>query len=78
MAQQLSSWTVYKYPADFPDKFVARRFDGDQPTHEHFADKDVEKVREWIFKEALSFDQGSPHKLRRSSEDDPVIFEIWI
>ena len=78
MAQQLCIWTIYKNPSDFPGKFVARRFEGDKPTNDHYANENVDTVRKWIHKDAGNRGQGSPHRLERQPNDDPVILESWV
>lgn len=78
MERKLSLWTVYKNPTDYPGKFVARRFELDQPTTDFNVGDDIEPIRDWIFQEAIRFRQGSPFKMERSVNDDPIIYETWI
>jgi len=71
-------WTVYDRPADYPDKFVARRFDvgsdgrGPTPSDSVIVAPDLEMLR-YI----LAF-QLHLVCLTRSPEDDPNIVETWL
>jgi hypothetical protein len=78
MSQKLNTWTLYQNTKDFPGQFVARRFELDKPTSDHFADSNVERVRQWIYEEAVKSGQGEPYCLPRQSQDDPVVMETWI
>lgn len=78
MGKSISSWTIYHNPKDFPGLFVARRFELDKPTDDHFTHTDVECVRQWVHAEAVNSGQGSPYCLPRQPQDDPVIIETWI
>jgi hypothetical protein len=50
--QKLNIWTIYENTKDFPGKFVARRFELDQPTRDHFVGASAEAVRDWVQEEA--------------------------
>lgn len=78
MSQKLNLWTIYENTTDFPGQFVARRFELDQPTNDHFADTDVEVVRDWVRTQSERSGQGSPYCLLRQTHDDPVILETWV
>ncbi len=78
MTQHLSIWTIYNNPNDSPGKYVARRYEIDQATPDHFEDNDISTVRAWIYTEALKFGQGEPFCLPRLHNDDPVIVESWV
>lgn len=72
----LAMWTVYDHPADYPDKFVARRFEvdrtGPRVTDSIIIADDIETIRD-----VLQFEMHLV-KLMRSPEDDPVIMETWL
>jgi hypothetical protein len=72
----LAMWTVYKHPSDYPDKFVARRFDvdadGPKPSASIIIMDDLEVLRD-----VLAF-QLHLVCLARNEEDDPVIVETWL
>lgn len=68
----LSIWTVYDNPTDYPGKFVARMFDGEQPTPNVIICDSLEQLRE-----ILAF-QLHLTPLCRSPEDDPKIVETWL
>jgi hypothetical protein len=72
----LAMWTVYKNPSDYPDKYVARRFDvdgdGPKPSASIIIAESLEVLRETLeFELHLSC-------LDRSPGDDPVIVETWL
>lgn len=72
------TWTIYNSPSDFQGLFVARRFENAAATADHYSHIDVEIVRNWIFEQAIKCQQGLPHCIPRSPEDDPVIVETWL
>lgn len=69
-------WTVYKNPADYPGKFVARRFDvdgsGARPTSSIIIMDDLGKLRD-----VLCFEMHLTC-LMRSPGDEPQIVETWL
>ena len=72
----LSLWTVYDHPLDYPDKFVARRFDvdkdGSKPTPSLLVSSDLDALRE-----VLQFEMHLTCMVRDPS-DDPKILETWL
>jgi len=76
MTEKLAIWTVYEHPADYPDKFVARRFDvdasGARPSASILVAPDLETLRD-----ILAFELHLV-KLMRSPEDQPHIVETWL
>lgn len=72
----LAMWTVYEHPSDYPDKFVARRFDvdgdGPKPSASVIVAGDLDQLREIL--------QFELHLvcLTRNEGDDPVIVETWL
>lgn len=72
---ELSIWTITDRPADYPDKFVARRFlvtrDGARPTPDILMSDDLEWIREILRGRGLFC-------IRRETADDPVIVESWL
>lgn len=64
---------VYGFPQDYPDKFVARIFDGTKPTNVAIVRGTVEEIREDIIK---SFPDKIP--FARCREDCKSIVESWI
>jgi hypothetical protein len=70
----LAMWTVYKNPTDYPDKFVARRFDVDaaKASASIIVMDDLDKLRD-----VLQFEMGLA-KLMRSPGDAPQIVETWL
>lgn len=63
--------TVYKNPADYPDKFVARAFDIHRPT-------DLVAIADTYEELLKAIPDQIMVRVDRSEEDDPVIVEIWI
>lgn len=75
---KLQFFTVYKDPADFPGMYVCRQFNIDQPTDNHFADEDYDKVLDWMLEQFKQLHQGAPYRLPPDPTDDPKIVETWI
>jgi hypothetical protein len=76
VSASMAIWTVYDHPTDYPDKFVARRFDidanGPRPSASIIITADLAMLRDILC-----------HKLHlvcltRSPEDDPKIVETWL
>jgi hypothetical protein len=72
----LAMWTVYDHPTDYPDSFVARRFDvdgnGAKPSESIIIHSDLNKLRDMLcFELRLTC-------LARSEGDDPKIIETWL
>ena len=71
----LSIWTVYDQPRDFPDHFVARRFEvestGPQATDDVIVSRELEHVRQSLALRGLMV-------LPRSSNDEQHIIECWL
>jgi hypothetical protein len=76
MSGTLPMWTVYDHPRDYPDKFVARRFDvdatGAKPSASIIIAPDLETLRN-----ILEF-QLHLTPLPREACDEPQIVETWI
>jgi hypothetical protein len=72
----LAIWTVYDHPLDYPDKFVARRFDvdasGPRPSASVIVASDLETLRN-----ILAFEMHLTC-LSRNEEDEPQIVESWL
>lgn len=64
-------WTIYDHPKDFPNTFVARAWNMDQPTDQLIIAPSLEELREIMVSWGLSC-------LTRNPEDDPCIVETWI
>ena len=67
----LSIWTVYDHPSDFPNNYVARRFDGETPTGDIMVCPELEQIREQLRSLGLV-------QIARMDGDDPKILETWI
>lgn len=70
----MKTYTIYKNPLDFPDKYVMRVFEntsiGSVPTSEIAVSTNLENVRDAIPAGCIC--------IARSPDDDPVILETWI
>lgn len=64
-------WVVYDRPKDYPNEFVARRFQNMMPTEEKYTAADLKSVREYLARKGLS-------RLDRMPGDDKVIVETWL
>jgi hypothetical protein len=74
MTNQLTGWTVYDHPRDYPDCFVARRWiakGGDViPTTDMLVATTLDEVRALLPPGLIRF--------ARMPEDDAKIVEVWI
>ena len=68
---ELTMRVVYDHPSDFPDRYVARLWEGEKPTSNVKVSRDVEKIRRHLAGMGMV-------KLMRSPEEDPVIMEFWL
>lgn len=66
----LDIWVIYDHPEDYPDKFVARCWEGETPTDRIFTADTVKEIRELI--------PPDLYRLDRDPSDDPVVLEVWI
>ena len=70
----LSLWTVYRYPRDYPDSWVARRIivraAQTLMTNDMYIAETLQEIRALLPK--------GLHRLDRSPHDDPVITEVWL
>lgn len=62
--------TVFKNPADYPGKYVARVFDVDKPTN-------LAAVAD-TYEELVAAIPSGMVRMERNEKDDPVIVETWI
>lgn len=69
-ATKLPLICVYKNPADYPGKYVARLWDADKPTTLVVLADSFETIRKVKPNEMVI--------LQRQDNDDPVIIETWI
>jgi len=66
----LAIWTIYDHPTDYPDVFVARKFNYDQPTDEILTDTTLDGLRHKL--------PNNLTCLKRDPLDDPKIVECWL
>lgn len=67
----LAMWTVYKHPRDYPNSYVARLWNMDQPTESVVVSPDLWSLRKLLLEMNLI-------PMPRQEGDDPVIVEVWI
>jgi hypothetical protein len=67
---KLSAWTIYDHPSDFPDDYVARRFEYDQPTSDMIVGE-LDQMRKAFLRAGLVC-------MTRDQKDDPKIVETWL
>ncbi len=61
---------IYDHPKDYPDKYVARLWDCNIPTHIMASADTLQDIRAKIPEGMV--------RLERDQRDDPVIVETWI
>ena len=70
----LTMWTVYRYPRDYPDSWVARRIiikaNKTLMTNDMFIAPSLDEVRALL--------PRGLYRLDRLRQDDPVIAEVWL
>lgn len=70
-ARGLPIWVVYDHPTDWPEHYVARLWEGEQPTEHIVLTTDLTLLRRHLDAQGL-------YCLGRSDGDDPKIVEIWL
>jgi hypothetical protein len=69
-------WTVYERPSDFPEHYVARRFEiskeGPVPSNAVVLAPDLDLLR------GALMDMGLSVRLERNPEDEAQIVETWM
>lgn len=77
MSEPLSMWTVYDHPTDYPEGYLARRFEvtaeGATPMLDCIAGPSLDAVRQHLIHHA-----GMSAALARSPDDHPNVLETWI
>lgn len=71
MGETLNIWVVYDHPTDYPDHFVARRFELDRATQDVLMSGNVNSIRRYLQEQGLTC-------IPRSNSDDPKIVECWL
>jgi len=66
----LPIWTIYDHPLDFPEFWVARKFELDKPTGEVILGNTLAAVRDTLPEGLIC--------VPRAPADDPVIVECWL
>jgi hypothetical protein len=67
---KLPMWTIYDRPSDHPEGFIARRFEGENPTGGTLTGE-LDEIRKVLWQAGLV-------KLSRKDEDEPQIVETWV
>jgi len=68
----LDLWTIYRNPRDYPNQYVARRFELDKPTADVLVAPSLARIRMLVGLE------GVDACIPRAPADDPCIVEVWI
>jgi hypothetical protein len=71
-AKGLEMWVVYDHPLDFPNVFVARRWEGVTPTGQVLVNVNLTELRHQIRA------RGDFIRWTRADDDDPKILEVWL
>jgi hypothetical protein len=65
-------WVVYRYPNDYPNKYVARKWVGNDPLEDGLLITDtLDEIRDQMV-------EAGRIRLNRSPTDPAVIVEVWI
>lgn len=67
----VTTWAVYDHPTDQPDYYVARRFDGLQPTENTLMSRDYAVIERELMRRGRT-------RIPRHPDDDPKIMEVWL
>jgi hypothetical protein len=65
-------WVVYDHPIDFPNVYIARRFEGVTPTGDTMQDVNLRELRHSIRA------RGEFIRFTRAEGDDPKVLEVWL
>lgn len=72
---KFSMWVIYKHPSDYPDQYVARKFQINSPaalpTTDVILESTLDSIRSHMQRKHLTL-------IQREVGDDPVIVESWI
>jgi hypothetical protein len=71
----LTVWTIYAHPADFPHSYVARRFEVGKGA-EPIATADI--IQGELHAIRASFEVAGLYCIRRNHTDEPQIVETWL
>jgi len=72
--QVLNIFVVYQKPKDFPDEWVVRRWEYNEPKEIVFRSPEgLGAVREWVKKQHPDL-----YRIPRDASDDRTIVESWI
>jgi hypothetical protein len=71
---KLEIWTIYFSPKDFPNEYVARMFELDQPTKSILRASGLEDLRGKI----QNYSDHELVRINRSENDHRSVIESWI
>jgi len=66
----LDLWVIYEHPRDYPEDFIARRWQLGTPTDDILIAPTLEKIRSKLPLGLV--------RIPRAKADDSVIVEVWI
>jgi hypothetical protein len=67
----ISLWTIYERPSDYPDGYIARRWELGRPTVDVLTSTDLKALRNQLQERGL-------YCLVRHPYDEPHIIETWL
>jgi hypothetical protein len=70
-ASSVTLWVVYENPLDYPDWFVARRFDGETPAADVIQSRTLWSIQFLLRARGLT-------RIERDPKDEPHIVEVWV
>ena len=75
----LTLWAVYDGPSDYPDSWVARRWDGDQPQPDVIVSRSLYAVRHQIREMGFECCLGvSVVQVGHSEGEGSRVYEVWV
>lgn len=73
----MNIYTIYFNTLDFPGLYVARRFEFEKATNDHFANVEYQAVVDWVVSESRKAGVD-PTRIQRHANDEPQIVECWL
>ena len=69
--RELTMWTVYDHPLDYPEFYIAKEFNGLTPTNNIIKNKSLIDLQVALIHKGLG-------RVTRSESDEPQIIECWL
>jgi len=71
MKHNFTMWVLYDHPEDFPDHYIARRYNLTVPTENYITNVKLESLR-------IRLESEGYIRISRTIDDDPCVVECWI